>query len=1127
MNRLLPLLIALLVVVGGAAYFLDRGARDRADAVKVERDEALDGTQAQQAASELAVPRTVGAKTPTSSVDERETVRVDDHELTDWIDGTVQIPEGAPAEELGVWVLAGEEPLSASRWDLLIAESSVGLRRVTVEDGRFRFRATRGKPTRLWLDSEWLYIPREVIITSSEPATLVAFLGAALEFELHAPNAAPDDQSLAGIPCSLEGSVVSAEPQTPVGGHARRSGMLDAQGRVKFRGLPAHLEWKLTAEPERWATLHSESIELSAGTTARHSLTFELGARLAGFVVDTSGAPIAGAEVTWGEPWRGPDDSSIVERVQADEGGRFAMYGLTPQTGSLMGISSDHLSTGFEALRLQDRDMLENLELRLPRSFGVTGRVLMPDGQPAEGAKVIVHHDSTSTKVSDGRSWGMSGGETVSAADGTFHVGGMFDGKCDVYAKRTEADGVSLRASIEQVPTGTETLELKLAHPCGLSVRLVSSSGVVISNAEVRAEPHQPSSGMQFAPGGLNDAEHSGLYSNAGDAVGIYRFPTAWEGFFEIGVVAEGYVQVEQPLIVANDGSTVFDVELATSSQVSGVVLDPDGAPVRNAEVSIQDPSDRNYGTSIFALGFSSKADRTGADGRFRISDIKAGSFIVVATHDQWADSEPIDVILSAGSSRNDLTIQLRRAGAIQGVILDDAGRPEPGRSVTAMDLSSMRGVEQTSDANGEFRFEGLTPGTFQVVAHAELDDSSELTFAEQMTRQQFVNTSVSEGEVSEVVLGSPAGSRTRVHGRVTRSGVTIHEGIVLVLSGLDSSDGFAAADVGADGTYSVEVSAQEEARVAYMRDPEVGISFDVIVEIPAADEWRFDVQLPEGSIHGRVINSQGDPAGMLAVSLASGLDALGRTGPAIQRSAMTKPDGTFRFDDLEPGSYDLRIRPYAFLFASPKDVAPYLQTGIEIDEASPTRELSIQLEAPGTIEGRVIDANGNPVTGATIFVRDERGVLLWTDSDLVTDTNGRFHDARLPPGKFTLEARAYRAACKPIPVRVTATSKEAVELRLVAATTLLVTLKGTAGIPIRAGLSVTDESGREMSHMRSPADSQLTQDEGNDSALRVGPLPPGKYLVVAVDSEGRRETQSVTLDGQPEHALKLRVSGK
>jgi hypothetical protein len=52
----------------------------------------------------------------------------------------------------------------------------------------------------------------------------------------------------------------------------------------------------------------------------------------------------------------------------------------------------------------------------------------------------------------------------------------------------------------------------------------------------------------------------------------------------------------------------------------------------------------------------------------------------------------------------------------------------------------------------------------------------------------------------------------------------------------------------------------------------------------------------------------------------------------------------------------------------------------------------------------------------------------------------------------------------------------------------------------------------------------QFTKNGLDFTTSRIGPLPPGKYTVTARTGDGKTGTKPVTLTGQPERKLTIRV---
>ena len=75
--------------------------------------------------------------------------------------------------------------------------------------------------------------------------------------------------------------------------------------------------------------------------------------------------------------------------------------------------------------------------------------------------------------------------------------------------------------------------------------------------------------------------------------------------------------------------------------------------------------------------------------------------------------------------------------------------------------------------------------------------------------------------------------------------------------------------------------------------------------------------------------------------------------------------------------------------------------------EASITRGVDFLLEGAGTVEGRIVDEEGTPVTGATVFFRDGDGRLVSQVGQAMSGPGGVFQRAGLNPGRYSLSVRS------------------------------------------------------------------------------------------------------------------------
>jgi hypothetical protein len=169
--------------------------------------------------------------------------------------------------------------------------------------------------------------------------------------------------------------------------------------------------------------------------------------------------------------------------------------------------------------------------------------------------------------------------------------------------------------------------------------------------------------------------------------------------------------------------------------RVSGQVIeDGTNTPVVGAEVFVV------LDTGHSMLSDPSPASVTDRDGRYRFDSLPAGRYRIAALKEGFAPPmEPATMQMcevAAGQDLDDLTVSLRRGGAIAGRVLDPLGQPVAEVSVAALlkrlnpndratglvssgsPVLMPSGQSQTNHL-GEFRILGLWPGEYLIAADA------------------------------------------------------------------------------------------------------------------------------------------------------------------------------------------------------------------------------------------------------------------------------------------------------------------------------------------------------------------------------------------------------------------------
>jgi protocatechuate 3,4-dioxygenase beta subunit len=147
------------------------------------------------------------------------------------------------------------------------------------------------------------------------------------------------------------------------------------------------------------------------------------------------------------------------------------------------------------------------------------------------------------------------------------------------------------------------------------------------------------------------------------------------------------------------------------------------------------------------------------------------------------------------------------------------------------------------------------------------------------------------------------------------------------------------------------------------------------------------------GGAEGRVVDAaSGEPIRKAIVIL--------RRSQESGAAAYTDAKGEFHFAGLEPGAYALSALRDGYV-AGRKD-PPIVVTIVPENTQS---DLTVKLVRTGVVAGRVVDADGDPVAGASVDLLAIKGKN--TAASASTNDRGEYRAFGVPPGKYRLVAAA------------------------------------------------------------------------------------------------------------------------
>lgn len=486
-------------------------------------------------------------------------------------------------------------------------------------------------------------------------------------------------------------------------------------------------------------------------------------------------------------------------------------------------------------------------------------------------------------------------------------------------------------------------------------------------------------------------------------------------------------------------GGPPRDRDSATESGtavISGrIVAAETGTALRRATVRI---SARELRTSRSAM--------TDAEGRYRITDLPAGSYMVSANKGgyvptQYGQTTPNmpgkTVTLADGQRLESVDIGLYRGGVITGFVSDEFGEPIADARVQVLRLRWMNGQRRpmpagrgdTTNDRGEFRIWGLTPGEYFVAATAgdrgwfddESGDRSGYTptyFPGSAAIDEAQRVSVAAGQESAGVSFALTLTRTvRISGTAMGSdGRPMTEGMVMVIP--RSGGGFMMGGSGgriSDGSFTISGVAPGEYTLQ-ARTMDRGGS-------------------PEGDIASASITVAGEDISNLVLVATKGVRMTGRVsfeaspppetfrklrvllpptdftfGPMGMRQGNVTAQGTFEVEGLQPGRRRVVLEnlPSGWGIKAVRiggvDVA---DVGVEIGKDDVTGVEIQMTNRLATVTGSVHDDRKEPAGSyvVLVFSTDERHWQQSFSNRRVNtgrpDQNGVYRVMGLAPGSY------------------------------------------------------------------------------------------------------------------------------
>jgi protocatechuate 3,4-dioxygenase beta subunit len=761
------------------------------------------------------------------------------------------------------------------------------------------------------------------------------------------------------------------------------------------------------------------------------------GVHLAGIVVDGTGAPVAGAEVSV-EPEVGVvdralagADAGVARRAPSDAGraagsptgsdGRFLVRDLAPGRYRVRVTGKGLFTAELRMVAVPADDA----RIVVARLVAIEGTVT-DGGKPVAGASVGIRGDAIGGTL-----------EVKTDRIGAFSVPELPEGRYQVYAWQGPLAARAVRVS--RLGAGPfSPVELRL-----------EAGAIVIGRIIDRAEGTGLVAAVELRPVGDDQAPR---YARSGDD-GVFRIEGVPNGRWIADAFAPGYISPGGVELDAGRG--VPELALVAGGTIEGRVLDGSGNPVAGATVRArtsgtsqsehsaqveQDQLRRFSGRTVVPVAPSPSrfsADPqfvprgelgvllgpippipppgavaarpaaivdprvtgagligeppplavdparasiwvTGSDGRFRIRGLTRSRVHVLAVASGYAEARSRPVAIATGEVVTGVDVVLEAGTYLFGKVRDGRGAAVAGAQITAQpEVGSP--LQAFCDGDGMYRL-GPVTGKLELVAtaygHVEAHRTLELPAVR--GRSAAARREDLVLDAADAVLAGALDDAT---------GAAIAGATIEVTSG--AGEGRHAV-TGADGTFSIDMLPKGRVRVRVTHPDYPSDELDAVAST-TGERVRLRLRLG-GQVEGVLLDdASGAPiAGMT-------IDARGPAGATAE--ATTGTGGLWKLGPLRPGTWRIDVKLPGYLPATRELDVPVSRA----PGATSLRDVRIELQRGALVGGTVRNRHGQRVAGARVKVRraDGRGEPVEADAD----AQGEFRIHDCPTGTLVISA--------------------------------------------------------------------------------------------------------------------------
>ena len=467
-------------------------------------------------------------------------------------------------------------------------------------------------------------------------------------------------------PLRIPGRIVDRVSGSPVGnaaiwvvGAPGENALSGPTGEFLLECRPRRESRRLWVQAEGYVATGASALVPEHGVTNETAVALRPAAPLYGFVTDSAGQPVAGADIS-AQPRATESITDMIairpQGATSADNGSFRMAGIVYGRPYRLTIRAPGFAgSAIDLPPYEPGAAVSPVRIRLTNGRQARGRVVDTDGNPVAGAEVkLKWSEQKPSRFASLRRTDAT--EAVATNEqGAFRIAAVNTGKYDVNVSHMEY--VSPGALPVEVPEGRGEIDLG-------EFTLVPGAEILGVVVDPDQEPVEGASIRFRSYGWARDQERTATT----DADGNFRLAGLPHEQIDLTVEAEGYALSTLQGARPATGEPIL-IQLARGASLSGRVLTAAGTAAVGARVNLEPDFSTRMRVRDWYL--RDTRTRTDGDGRFSFGHVTPGIWFVEASAGNEAvRTDPLELV--SGSER---TVELRPRSAAS-----SARKPAPRR---------------------------------------------------------------------------------------------------------------------------------------------------------------------------------------------------------------------------------------------------------------------------------------------------------------------------------------------------------------------------------------------------------------------------------------------------------------